>query len=52
MTVRIDEAQTISSMLDGLDDAGVRTLVNDADELGIGIGGTTKQRASVNRLSS
>lgn len=42
MTVRIDEAQTISSILDGLDDAGVRTLVNDADELGIGIGGTTK----------
>ncbi|MFJ7749238.1 hypothetical protein ACIQXM_04710 [Arthrobacter sp. NPDC097144] len=42
MTVRIDEAQTISSILDGLDDAGVRTLINDADEVGIGIGGTTK----------
>lgn len=42
MTVRIDEAQAISSMLDGLDDADVRMLIDDADQVGIGIGGTTK----------
>ncbi|MCQ1986682.1 hypothetical protein [Arthrobacter sp. zg-Y844] len=42
MTVRIDEAQAISSILDGLDDASVRMLIHDADQVGIGIGGTTK----------
>lgn len=42
MTVRVDEAQAISSILNGLDDASVRMLVADADEVGIGIGGTTK----------
>jgi hypothetical protein len=42
MTVRIAEARAISSMFDGLDDASVRMLINDADQVGIGIGGTTK----------
>lgn len=42
MTARIDKAQAISSLLDGLDDAGVRMLLDDADQVGLGIGGTTK----------
>jgi hypothetical protein len=42
MTVRIAEAQAISSMFDGLDDASVRMLIEDADHVGIGIGGTTR----------
>lgn len=42
MTVRLREAQAISSMLHGLDDASVQMLIDDADEAGIGIGGTTK----------
>ena len=42
MTVRVDEAQSISSSLDGLDAASVRMLVDDADQVGMGIGGTTK----------
>lgn len=42
MTVRTDDAQAISSMLDGLDDASVRMLIHDADQVGIGIGGTTR----------
>ncbi|MBD8045374.1 hypothetical protein H9638_16320 [Arthrobacter sp. Sa2BUA2] len=42
MTVRIREASALSLVLGGLDDAGVRTLVDGADQAGIGIGGTTK----------
>ncbi len=42
MTVRLDEARAISSILNGLDDAGIRILVDDAEEVGVGIGGTTK----------
>lgn len=42
MAARIDEAQAISSLLDGLDDASVQMLVEDADQVGLGIGGTTK----------
>jgi hypothetical protein len=42
MTVRIDEAQACSSILDGLDDTSVRMLIDGADRVGIGIGGTTK----------
>lgn len=42
MTVRIDEAQASSSILNGLDDASVRTLIDHADQVGMGIGGTTK----------
>lgn len=42
MTARIDEARSISAMLVGLDDAGIRTLINAAEPVGIGIGGTTK----------
>jgi hypothetical protein len=42
MTVRTAEAQAISSMFDGLDDASVRMLIEDADHVGIGIGGTTR----------
>jgi len=42
MAARTDNAQAISSLLDGLDDAGVRILLDDADQVGLGIGGTTK----------
>ena len=42
MTARKDEAQAISFILDGLDDASVRMLIDGADEVGIGIGGATK----------
>ena len=42
MTVRIVEARTISSLIDWLDDASVQTLIDEADEAGAGIGGTTK----------
>lgn len=42
MTVRVREANAISSALAGLDDAGVRALIDDAEQAGIGIGGTTK----------
>lgn len=42
MTARVDEAQSISYMLAGLDDASVRMLIAAADSVGIGIGGTTK----------
>lgn len=42
MTVRVDEARASSSILDGLDEANVRMLLDNADEVGIGIGGTTK----------
>ena len=42
MPARTDKAQAISSLLDGLDDTGVRILLDDADQVGLGIGGTTK----------
>ncbi|MBG6215581.1 hypothetical protein IWX75_000018 [Arthrobacter sp. CAN_A6] len=42
MTARIAEARGISSMLAGLDDAGIRTLIDTAVPVGVGIGGTTK----------
>lgn len=42
MTVRTDAASTVTSALSGMDDAGVRRLVEGADSFGIGIGGTTK----------
>ncbi|MBG6218975.1 hypothetical protein IWX75_003463 [Arthrobacter sp. CAN_A6] len=41
MAARIDEARSVSSMLAGLDDAGIRTLIATAAPIGIGIGGTT-----------
>lgn len=42
MTARIDKARSISEALAGLDDAGVRALIEAAEPVGIGIGGTTK----------
>lgn len=42
MTARIDKARSISEALAGLDDAGVRALIEAAEPIGIGIGGTTK----------
>lgn len=42
MTARLDEARRISAALAGLDDAGVRTLIDAAEPVGVGIGGTTK----------
>ena len=42
MTARLGEASALTSILHGLDDAGVRTLIDDASQTGIGIGGTTK----------
>lgn len=42
MIARMDKARSISDVLAGLDDEDVRRLVDAADPVGIGIGGTTK----------
>lgn len=42
ITARIDSARSISDVLAGLDDAGARTLIDAAEPVGAGIGGTTK----------
>lgn len=42
MTARIDQARSISDALSRLDDAGVLRLVDAAERVGTGIGGTTK----------
>ena len=42
MTARTDKARRISAVLAGLDDDDVRALINAAEPVGIGIGGTTK----------
>ncbi|GAA1345068.1 hypothetical protein [Arthrobacter roseus] len=42
MTARIDKARRLSDVLAGLDDAGVRRLIDAAEPMGVGIGGTTK----------
>ncbi|WP_139164159.1 hypothetical protein [Arthrobacter sp. ok362] len=43
MTARLKEAQSISTLLAGLDDAGVQMLLDAAEPVGVGIGGTTKK---------
>lgn len=42
MTARANEARSISDVLAGLDDEGVRKLIDAAGPVGVGIGGTTK----------
>lgn len=42
MIERIDNARSISDMLAGLDESGVRKLIDSAGPVGVGIGGTTK----------
>ena len=42
MTTRIDTARRLSEVLAGLDDAAVRRLLDTAQPVGTGIGGTTK----------
>ena len=42
MMIHNGEAQRLSDTLSRLDDAGVRALINAAEPIGIGIGGTTK----------
>jgi hypothetical protein len=42
MTARRENARRLSAVLAGLDDAGVRALVDAAETVGVGIGGTTK----------
>ena len=42
MTARREDARRVSEILAGLDDAGVRALVDAAETVGVGIGGTTK----------
>lgn len=42
MTARIDQARHISEVIAGLDDAGVRTIMDGAKPVGVGIGGATK----------
>ncbi|GAA1863570.1 hypothetical protein GCM10009715_08500 [Paeniglutamicibacter psychrophenolicus] len=42
MTTRIDKARRLSDVLASLDDAGVRRLLETAEPVGVGIGGTTK----------
>ncbi|GAA3287640.1 hypothetical protein ACFFON_06355 [Arthrobacter citreus] len=41
MTARRENARRLSAVLAGLDDAGVLTLINAAETVGMGIGGTT-----------
>lgn len=43
MTTRIDDAHATATVLAQLDDAGIRELIEEAEQLGIGIGGTTKE---------
>lgn len=43
MTTRIDDAHVTASALAQLDDAGIGELIEAAEPLGIGIGGTTKE---------
>ena len=42
MLARIDEARSISDVLAGLDDEDVRKLIDAAEPVGVGIGGTTR----------
>lgn len=42
MTARLDKAQRLSEVLAGLGDAGILELIETAEPVGIGIGGTTK----------
>lgn len=42
MTASANEARSISDVLAGLDDEGVRKLIDAAEPVGVGIGGTTK----------
>lgn len=42
MTARTDRARSISEVLAGLDDAGLRRLIEAAAPVGVGIGGTTR----------
>lgn len=42
MLTRIDEARSISDVLAGLDDEDVRKLIDAAEPVGVGIGGTTR----------
>lgn len=42
MTAPRENARRLSAVLAGLDDAGVRALVDTAETVGVGIGGTTK----------
>ncbi|WP_411733878.1 protein kinase domain-containing protein [Paeniglutamicibacter sp.] len=42
MTAPTDRSRGIFDVLAGLDDASVRSLINAADPVGVGIGGTTK----------
>lgn len=43
MTTRIEDAHVTAAALAKLDHAGIRELIEAADPLGIGIGGTTKE---------
>ncbi|WP_459384456.1 BUD32 family EKC/KEOPS complex subunit [Arthrobacter humicola] len=43
MTARLKEAQSISTLLAGLDDACVQMLFDAAEPVGVGIGGATKK---------
>lgn len=42
MSARVDRARSISAVIDGLDDTEVRELIEKAESIGVGIGGTTK----------
>lgn len=42
MSARTERARSVAGVLAGLDDAGVRTLIQAAEPFGVGIGGTTK----------
>ena len=42
MTERLDAALAVTAALDGMDDAQVRRLIEDAERVGVGIGGETK----------
>lgn len=42
MTARVESARIVSAEIDSLDDSQVRALVDTAETVGIGIGGTTR----------
>lgn len=42
MTARVERARRFSAVIDRLDDAEVRALVDAAEPIGVGIGGTTR----------
>ncbi len=43
MTARTERALSISRVIAGLDEAGIRSIIDAAEQVGVGIGGTTRK---------